>query len=82
MNIQIPDRDQHPCVDYSGDDYPRLGCILTVDVSKNGYSLRVYSPSGRMLEAYALVKTPEQIAHMVRQWCSEEVPTPNTQPLS
>lgn len=62
---------------YSTDEYPRKGCVLTVDVTKGGYVLRVFSPCGQIMEGYATVKTPRAIGRMVEEWCSGMVPRIN-----
>ena len=59
---------------YSNDDYPRQGCVLSIDVQKDGYALRVFSPCGQIMECYAVVKTPRAIGRMVEEWASGLVP--------
>ena len=61
-------------IDYSGDDYPREGCIVTIDVLRDGYVLRIASPKGVPLEGYAKVKTARAIGRMVEEWCAGFAP--------
>ena len=59
---------------YCTDDYPREGCIVSIDVQKNGYGLRIAAPNGAFMECYALVKTPKAIGRMVAEWCAGRSP--------
>jgi len=63
-------------VDYSGDDYPRAGCRLVIDVARDGYALSVYSPAGRKLEHYRPAQTAGEIARMVERWAGGEPALP------
>lgn len=59
---------------YCGDDYPREGCTLTVDVCAGGYDLQVNAPNGNPIEIYATARSPRQLARMVEEWCSGQKP--------
>lgn len=44
-------------IDYSGDDFPRAGCKLVIEIGEQDYSWRVYAPgmlieAGRAIESY------------------------------
>lgn len=55
---------------YTGDAYPREGCIVSIDVTKYGYGLRIAAPNGAPMEVYAYAKTPRAIGRMVEEWCA------------
>lgn len=59
---------------YCGDDYPRLVCVAKVKVTRHGYCLQIEAPGRGTIETYAAVRTPEQIARMVCDWCAGHVP--------
>lgn len=60
--------------DYSGDDYPREGCVVAVDVQRNGFQMKVFDPSGRILETYRSVSTAACVARMLEEWCAGKIP--------
>lgn len=59
---------------YCTDDYPREGCIVTIDVQRNGYGLRIAAPNGAPMECYAFVRTPRAIGRMLEEWCGGRKP--------
>ena len=59
---------------YGGDDYPRAGCVASVGVHKDGYVLRIYDPTGRLLETYVPAETPRAAARMLEEWLGGYVP--------
>lgn len=61
---------------YYTDDYPRIGCIIGIDVQAEGYSLCVTAPGGKRIETYALVKTLDDTFRMITEWCEGKVPSP------
>lgn len=61
-------------IDYTGDNYPRDGCTATVEVSRYGYQLSIFAPSGARMESYRSVKSPRAVARMLREWAEGKVP--------
>jgi hypothetical protein len=59
---------------YHTDSYPREGCIVSIDVQKDGYALRISSPTGEPMEFYGKVRTPRAIGRLVEEWCAGFVP--------
>lgn len=59
---------------YTGDDYPREGCVAAVDVNQYGFGLRIQAPNGAVIESYAAAKTPAQIGRMLTEWCQGLAP--------
>ncbi|MDR0672750.1 MAG: hypothetical protein LBF93_03605 [Zoogloeaceae bacterium] len=59
---------------YATDDYPREGCVASVHVWADGYSLAIFDPHGRRIEGYTRVKTAAAISRMLREWCEGKVP--------
>lgn len=58
---------------YCGDDYPREGCSLAVDVQASGYVLRVYAPNGAPMESY-FPRSPKALGRMIDEWASGKKP--------
>lgn len=63
---------------YCGDDYPREGCSVLIDVTKNGYTIKIFAPPkawplGGSIETYG-AKTPERVAEIISDWCSGVAP--------
>jgi len=54
---------------YYTDNYPRQGCVVSIDVQAHGYRVCIAAPNGAPMESYALVKTPRAIARMLEEWC-------------
>jgi hypothetical protein len=59
---------------YGGDDYPRLGCKVGIDVQKDGYQMQVFDPAGRLLESYTYAETPRAMARMLEEWLNGYAP--------
>lgn len=59
---------------YATDDYPRDGCVASVEVLADGYRLAIFDPHGRRIEGYAVVKSPVAISRMLREWCEGKPP--------
>lgn len=59
---------------YHTDNYPREGCIVSIDVQKDGYTLRISAPTGEPMEFYGKVLTPRAIGRMVEEWCAGFAP--------
>jgi hypothetical protein len=55
---------------YFTDDYPRTGCVVSIDVQADGYAMRIAAPGGKVIESYAKVKTPRAIGRVVEEWCA------------
>lgn len=60
-------------IDYTGDDYPRVGCFIGVDVTENGYTASMFRPNGGLLEVYG-ARTPADLAEIVQEWCGGRAP--------
>ncbi|THF61419.1 hypothetical protein E6C76_20270 [Pseudothauera nasutitermitis] len=61
-------------IDYSGDDYPRTGCRIGIDVQADGYRMTVFALDGRVLESYAKAASARAIGRMVEEWCAGFAP--------
>ena len=67
---------------YYSDDYPRDGCILTIDVQATHCSLSVFMPRmEKRIERYASVPHAE-IGRMVGEWLAGKPPTLKAQSAS
>lgn len=67
---------------YYGDDYPRAGCILTIDVQATRCALSVFAPGmEKKIESYAAVPHAE-IGRMVGEWLAGNPPTLKAQSAS
>lgn len=61
-------------IDYTSDDYPRMGCMAKVRLTPSGWSLDIEAPNGAPMESYFCVKTPADIGRMVTEWADGKVP--------
>lgn len=59
---------------YYTDEYPREGCVLTINIlAKDRAHLVVSAPNGKHLESYASVPYAE-MPRMVAEWLSGKAP--------
>lgn len=53
---------------YGTDSYPREGCNVAIDVLKDGYSVGVFTPQGKLTES-TFCDTADELSAMIKRWC-------------
>lgn len=67
---------------YYGDNYPRAGCVLAIDVQATRCALSVFAPGmEKRIESYAFVPHAE-IGRMVSEWLAGKPPALKAQSSS
>lgn len=67
--------------DYTGDDYPRTGCTLTINAREGGgFGVFIEAPDGRFVESWPC-PSPELLGLRVARWAAGKCPIrPNPKP--
>ena len=58
---------------YYTDNYPRVGCVIGIDVQASGYAFSITAPGGKAIE-FNHAKNERALCRMIEEWCRGFVP--------